>query len=346
MLMEQFFLARSIAKSTMVPTRFLARLLGWGERFAIAGENLGLLNAFRILVLWRHSRGERSIKVSKLNRTIHFRGVSDIGVVSHFFRPGYRILPPHDRPLRIIDAGADIGDETIRFRHLHPSAEIIALEPAKDNFRLLKMNCRSDPSCNLLNKGLWGRDGYLSVHRGSGNESFWVSEADDPKREYDVEAVSLPTLLREHGWDAVDILKLDIEGAERNVFEAPDTDWIRRTQVIIVECPDRDAPGTGQRIFAKTAASRFDVHVHGENLVFIRRNSGFRLTTDTYLSEAPRHRKEATDTTGPCKNSAGNGTQANTECNIAGRLREVAFKPTRADVHISSQPQTREKLAG
>ena len=137
----------------MVPTRFLARLLGWGERFAIAGENLGLLNAFRILVLWRHSRGERSIKVSKLNRTIHFRGVSDIGVVSHFFRPGYRILPPHDRPLRIIDAGADIGDETIRFRHLHPSAEIIALEPAKDNFRLLKNELPQRPIVQPAQQG-------------------------------------------------------------------------------------------------------------------------------------------------------------------------------------------------
>ena len=306
----------------MVPTRFLARLLGWGERFAIAGENLGLLNAFRILVLWRHSRRERSIKVSKLNRTIHFRGVSDIGVVSHFFRPGYRILPPHNRPLRIIDAGANIGDETIRFRHLHPSAEIIALEPAKDNFRLLKMNCRGDPSCNLLNKGLWGRDGYLSVHRGSGNESFWVSEADDPKREYDVEAVSLPTLLREHGWDAVDILKLDIEGAERNVFEAPDTDWIRRTQVMIVECPDGDAPGTGQRIFAKLQPLAFDVHVHGENLVFIRRNSGFQLTTETYLSKRDGAGKRLRIRRGGAQTALRNRTRANTEHHVAERLRE------------------------
>ena len=130
--------------------------------------------------------------------------------MSHFFKPGYRIIPPQRGALRIIDAGANIGDETIRFRYFHPDAQIISLEPSRENFRLLKMNCGGDSRVHLLNKGLWGGDGYLSVHAGAGNEAFYVSEVHDPTAGFDVEAVSLPTLMNWYGWDKIDILKLDV----------------------------------------------------------------------------------------------------------------------------------------
>ena len=265
------------------PLRFLARTLAWGERFTVASENLGTVNAFRILVRWRHSRDQHCIRARKFGSVVYFRGALDIGAMSLFFKPGYKIIPPERRALRIIDAGANIGAETLRFRYFHPDAQIISLEPSRENFRLLQLNCGEDSRIYLLNKGLWGDDGYLSVHAGAGKDGFYVSEVHDPKAGFDVEAISLPTLMQRYGWDTIDILKLDVEGAEKHIFETSDRHWINRTQVIIMECHDIYAPGAAQSIFSALHGLPFNLYTHGENLVFIRRDSGFRLTSDTYL---------------------------------------------------------------
>jgi hypothetical protein len=66
-------------------------------------------------------------------------------------------IPLH-RVHLIVNAGANIGDETIRFRHFHPEATIIALEPHAGNFHVLKKNVEADPNtvaipkvCGLMN---------------------------------------------------------------------------------------------------------------------------------------------------------------------------------------------------
>lgn len=267
------------------PTR-LARAFTYLQNFSVAMENFGLLGAVRLFVYSRRTVGPDgvSVYVRKLRRSIAFRGRADKGVLSHFHKPGYRIRETRTNPVRVIlDIGANIGDETLRFRHFHPEAMIVAVEPDSDNFTFLTRNAGSDPKIHLLKNGLWSHECRLRVVPGGTAEGFTVEEAagDSPA---DVEAVSVPSLMSRFSLDEIDILKMDIEGAEYEVFSAPDVDsWIGRVKVLILECPDSDRPGATQRLFDKISGHNFTCYISGENFVLIRRDTGWKLESNTYL---------------------------------------------------------------
>jgi FkbM family methyltransferase len=110
----------------------------------------------------------------------------------------------------IIDAGANIGDETLRFRHFHPQAAIVAVEPAAENYAVLARNFRDDPQVKTVCRGLWPTAAKLAVERGATAEGYRVREVDG--EDFDIEAVTIEQLMRDHGFPRIDILKLDIEG--------------------------------------------------------------------------------------------------------------------------------------
>ena len=78
--------------------------------------------------------------------------------------------------------------------------------------------------------------------------------------------------------DSIDILKLDIEGAEKYIFDSSCSEWIKIVKCMIIECPDSDAPGTTMKIFNSLLSSnlKFNIYLHGENLIFIKEGIGWR----------------------------------------------------------------------
>ena len=114
------------------------RILDFIKHFMITLKNIGLADSVKIFTIARYRDQEMSIFINKLKCHFYFRGRADRGVISHLYRPGYRILTDDNVIKVIIDAGANIGVETLRFRYFHPQATIIALEPSTENFHLLK----------------------------------------------------------------------------------------------------------------------------------------------------------------------------------------------------------------
>lgn len=123
-------------------------------------------------------------------------------------------LPPAART--IVDAGANIGATVRLFRTLYPDARIVALEPDPLTFELCRHNVSDDPNVSLRQGAIAGREGTLRLARLRG-ESWGTSIAADGDG-FTVEATTLDALLRETG--PVDLLKLDIEGAEWDVLRA------------------------------------------------------------------------------------------------------------------------------
>jgi FkbM family methyltransferase len=258
------------------------RLFAYGARFAIAARNLGYANALQIFSSTRSGSALRSIDVPRLKRRIFYRSAADRGVMAHLFYPQTRIVDTPQTPVRIIvDAGANIGIETIRMRHFHPQARVLAVEASAENYRVLIENATEDKGMvETLNKGVWSSNTALKVVPGGTNEGFSVRPV-EPGEQADLEAVTMDAILKRAGGE-IDILKMDIEGAEYEVF-SHDTDWVNHVKAFIFECPDNDHPGAAQQVFRSLEHLPLHTFVSGENIVLIREDTGWGLETTPYL---------------------------------------------------------------
>jgi hypothetical protein len=77
--------------------------------------------------------------------------------------------------------------------------------------------------------------------------------------------------MRECGVDRIDLLKLDIEGSEKEVLSDSDS-WIRHVSAISMELHDRFIPGCSRAFF--NAISDFSIELRrGEKILVSRDDS-------------------------------------------------------------------------
>ena len=143
-------------------------------------------------------------------------------------------------PKVIVDAGANIGLASIYFANKYPDARIIAIEPEQSNFNLLKENVAPYANVFPVQAALWHRNEEINLaDPGLGKWGFMteMKDASEPipsKMCHSVRAVTVDRLMSELKLDAIDILKIDIEGAEREVFSDTSA-WIASVNSLIVE---------------------------------------------------------------------------------------------------------------
>ena len=165
----------------------------------------------------------------------------------------------------IIDAGANIGTSALYFSDRYTHSTVIAIEPEKNNFALLKRNCEGrDIVC--MEAALGAAPGQLFLSDpGLSDWGFRVGETGD----YAVNVVTIPSLLATYSADAYLPLlcKIDIEGGEAALF-AKDYGWMDVFPLIIIELHDWMLPGEGNaRNFLKAVTQfDFDFVYRGENV--------------------------------------------------------------------------------
>lgn len=171
-------------------------------------------------------------------------------------------------PKIIIDAGANIGLSSIYFALKYPNARIIALEPEPTNFELLAQNVQPYPAITPVRVALWNKEGEVSIGDPEGTASvksgFVVQEKSGTK----VRAVTMETLMRELDIPAIDLAKIDIEGAELELFES--TQWLAGLGCMMIELHDRFRPGCGARV--ESALHGFHRSDRGETTFYVRKD--------------------------------------------------------------------------
>lgn len=134
----------------------------------------------------------------------------------------------------IIDAGSNIGVATLFFKSIYKDAKILCFEPDPNSFALLKQNIIRNhlTDVSLYNKAVAGIEGKIKfyghisskVPYSCGNSIIrsWGEQRNIDDNDYlrqnsiYVQAVKLSSYIDSN---VVDFLKLDIEGAERQVLE-------------------------------------------------------------------------------------------------------------------------------
>jgi len=121
---------------------------------------------------------------------------------------------------RIIDIGAYIGDTPLFFAS-RGAEKVIAVEPAPDNYALAQKNIQDSPykdRIDLLPVAISHVTGEMSLHIDRANPHSNSLYALSPQSTYSdritVSTWSLEQLLAYSGWNDIDLVKLDCEGAE------------------------------------------------------------------------------------------------------------------------------------
>jgi FkbM family methyltransferase len=168
----------------------------------------------------------------------------------------------------IIDGGGNIGLTAAYFANQYPGASIATVEPDSGNFAVLQRNTAAYPNIHPLQGGVWSRTAHLRiVDKGVGHNAFTVTEVAAPTPD-SLQAYSIADIMALHQQTQVDIVKLDIEGAEKQVLAEGYESWLPRTRLLIVELHDRMVPGCSKALFSAICQYDFRLELRGENLFF------------------------------------------------------------------------------
>lgn len=172
----------------------------------------------------------------------------------------------------IVDAGGYIGSAAIAFARAFPNAQVVSLEPSGENFALARDNCAPYPNITVINAALAAEDGTAQLRdRGTGQWGFTIAADGDAAGAVlgDVDTVTLPALMARYGKSGIDLLKLDIEGGEYDVFQAA-ANWLPVTDVVFTELHERIRPGV-TALYRQTMAEREEIDLGAEKNLSVRR---------------------------------------------------------------------------
>jgi FkbM family methyltransferase len=123
----------------------------------------------------------------------------------------------------------------------------------------LKRNCSNYSNIFIEHAAVWSKTARLSIKSPDAEtNAFQVRETIDG----DIQAISIDDIITKYDLPRIDLLKIDIEGSEREVFSASMAQhWLDRVGMILVETHDRFEPGCTDSV---NAATKNDFYYKGE----------------------------------------------------------------------------------
>ena len=219
-------------------TRLMLRLKNLKRAYSNMGVINTLLYVYKAKVLNKIYSKKIKIEDSYITDTLSTKHLmypvifrynsSDINVFSQIFiSDDYGPLVILQNINLIVDCGANIGYSSAYFLSMFPEAHVIAVEPDRRNYEILKKNLSAyGDRVTTICSAIWSHKAGLKLHMGEfGEWSTSVSECREGE-DADLDAVDIATLISRSKHEKIDILKVDIEGAERIVFSRNFEGWI------------------------------------------------------------------------------------------------------------------------
>ncbi len=209
--------------------------------------------------------------ISEHNTHLHMRKhTKDYETFDEVFIKRIYDIPLPVTPTTIIDAGANIGLATLFFKWQYPQATIVCFEIEEENFRLLQKNVAAYKDVVPVQKGIYSKNCFLNIHDPYHATNSYVVEETTEQLPGSIESVTIDSVIAQQGWNTVDLLKMDIEGAEKEVFEGETSAWLPKTKIIMVESHDRVKKGCSKAIFEALRNYDFELLTATEGtLIFV-----------------------------------------------------------------------------
>lgn len=150
--------------------------------------------------------------------------------LKEFFDDGRLEFTSESAAPLIYDCGANVGVSVLYFKKLYPDARIKAFEPDPKIFECLQQNISANKvtGVELHNKAVWNSsEGVQFASEGADGGSIYFEG-----RKTTLPSVRLKDILS--GEKYIDLLKIDIEGAELEVLKDCDTE-LKKVRFLFVE---------------------------------------------------------------------------------------------------------------
>ena len=141
----------------------------------------------------------------------------------------------------IVDCGANIGLASLYLLDSYPSAQLMAIEPDPGNAAICRLNLSSfGKQAAVETTGVWSHGNWecparLKLEQNAGDNREWSITVRAARREEDADAtgVSMAAICERTG--GIDLLKVDIEGAEQFIFSGNSASWLSQVRNIAIE---------------------------------------------------------------------------------------------------------------
>ena len=235
----------------------------------------GLVQGLRIFVALNILKSSKTT-VPNINAVIHLRpDTSDLAVFHQVFVIEEYKLDYKFSPKVIIDAGANVGFASVYFKNIFPTATIIAIEPDRENFEALLKNTQEYENIHCINAGVWSEKTNVKVvdKFNAGKWAMTLEESADSRTD-DFTSITIDEIMNQYNFSQIDLIKIDIETSEKNLFSQNYSNWLGKTKMIIIELHDRLSDGCAQSFFTSIVKTFENVSFiqYGENSSVINEN--------------------------------------------------------------------------
>jgi len=165
-------------------------------------------------------------------------------------------------PKFVIDAGGNIGLTALYFSKKYPNATIITIEPDHSNYELIVKNIKSVPKIHSFKKALWYNCNGIYLNSIGANDSFFLSSEESICSQF-IETIDVLSIISMFKIKKIDLFKIDIEGAELELF-SNNNGWLSNVDCLIIELHDRFKPGCSMHFFR--ALTNYTLAIKGELL--------------------------------------------------------------------------------
>ena len=184
----------------------------------------------------------------------------------------------------ILDAGANIGLSTVYLKKHFPKAQVVCIEPDKSNIIQLQHNIQANclRNCTVIKGGLWSHKTWLDMDYSLGDGLEW-SRALKPSTNGSIPVFGLEDVMQLREWKSIDLLKMDIEGAEDIIF-SENLSFLEKVKVFTIEV--HDMVNTGHRVVEALSSYNFRVRFSGELVIGISKQFGRQNEITNFVSNA------------------------------------------------------------
>jgi FkbM family methyltransferase len=166
-------------------------------------------------------------------------------------------------PRFIIDLGANIGLSSAWFLSRFPNVKLLSVEPAPENFEACCKNLLPYGSrARAVLGAAWPHRTMLSLVRGRfGDGREWATQVADFTSSPDVQGWDILSLMKLADFPFVDLLKVDVEGSELEIFSGNSDDWLPLVRNICIELHGKQCEAA---FFGALSGYRYDLSRSGE----------------------------------------------------------------------------------